>query len=354
MTYIHPAIRPLFALTLYVFMSGLALAAPLSDMRATWNKSLASIEKQSESAITVLQGQYSRALAAFESKCRKDGDLDALIAVRTEIKRFNDQEVVNAAETQTGHIQQLQKGYIDTIEKIPYDRATRILNLRDQYDRSLESQQTALTKSDHLEQALALKTERTTINQLPKVTAAQFLVAEWEADHPTPTPSEPTTTPSLTIKTPIAAPKNPATVFTGDNDDRIKKRFKEFVAHLEDSELSEAIDYISPAQRMKSGDAVIKMQLNFISQSLKFIENNPAMDYRLDSISVAEDGQTSTVIPKVLNRNTWKDQAPQTWVLIQGDWYMETPTKGQGAKQDINQRLPDLDRPRRSKKKRRK
>ena len=170
-----------------------AETSPWETLRKTFEES---IQKAGETSKAELDGkldQYVKALDQSAKNLQREGDLDALLAVKKEIERCQaekkvpDQTPANTAPV----IQKSQDDYRQWARQASLDKSRRILDLLAKYQVRLEVMKKEFTVKGQFDDALAVKTESEQADKIAAVQAARFAVADSEAATPAPTVSQP-------------------------------------------------------------------------------------------------------------------------------------------------------------------
>ncbi len=163
-----------------------------------------------------LKQQYVAALEAAVTKASAAGDLDGVVALRNEEKRFAgtnlfpEQDEVTDAAT----VKQIRAAVRAQIAKVEKDTAARTKALHAKYDQVLAQAQTQLTQRQRIEDALLVKAKREEVAKawLAGVPAPVAPVAVADQNKPrTATPLPPTTA-SRNVPPIISTPSQPIIV----------------------------------------------------------------------------------------------------------------------------------------------
>ena len=151
-----------------------------------------------------LKQQYVASLEAAVTKASSAGDLDGVVALRNEQKRFAGTNLFPEQDENgdPATVKQLRAVIRAQIARLEKDRATRTKALHAKYDQMLGQAQTQLTQRQRIEDALLVKAKR------------EEVAASWLSG-PSATPPPPPETPPPTVaveppKPPVSVPVKPA------------------------------------------------------------------------------------------------------------------------------------------------
>jgi len=170
-------------LSLLPALASSALDSDLPELdryRATFEAGVERIEKGHSESLKALPARYAASLKTLEAKLQKSADLDGVLAVRQERKRFEEQkEVPESAVLETpSALHDLQAQYRDAPNSLELARARKLTELAQNYLGALRKAQANFTRKGEIEKAVLLKTEIERVQSDPRITAAEFLVAD--------------------------------------------------------------------------------------------------------------------------------------------------------------------------------
>ena len=196
-----PVCYLLCILTLLAPHDAQAAQNPLASARQNYNKLVERNLADQIAARNRLLKSYSDTLNQALAKNQKAGNLDALLALRAEKKRFAASKTLPPMDTETSPIllpliQNFHKSLADVKQKT----SQRTLQSAERYTEHLNKMKTVLTQKGDIDNALAARAEIARVNSSSLVTEAQAALN-------TPEPKkEPTADkPSRTPRNPIAA-----------------------------------------------------------------------------------------------------------------------------------------------------
>ena len=160
-----------------------------------------------------LEAQYVASLEAAITKASSAGDLDGVVALRNEQKRFAETHMFPEQDeaTDAASVKQLRAATHTQLAKLSKDNAARARALHAKYDQFLAQTQTQLTQRQRIDDALLVKAKR------DEVAGAWLagLPAVAPADAPAkPAPPVAKTNPTVPVVPAVAAEKN---LFTNGN-----------------------------------------------------------------------------------------------------------------------------------------
>lgn len=136
-------------------------AADLEGLRAVYERELAKLNEEYLKDLAEAPSDYLKSLEALETAYQAAGELKALIAVRKERLRFqnNPDPAAVALATFPQKLQELQQGFMTNFKQIAERRAERIIELSRRYTSRLSALQRSLTRQGEIEQALQVMAE---------------------------------------------------------------------------------------------------------------------------------------------------------------------------------------------------
>ena len=173
----------LLRVTVGVFL-GLGLCSVygqgLKELEAFWVKNLAEVDK---AAAETRQGRplaYENALERMFQKVRGAGELDAALAVKKEIARFEVARKVVSTDvvSEPAGLRTLQEAWIRTAVDDQRTHAKKVIRLSEQYTEALDKLQKRLTVDNRLDEAVKVKTVKASVPGIDAVKRASFILAE--------------------------------------------------------------------------------------------------------------------------------------------------------------------------------
>jgi len=126
-----------------------------------FENSLLIIDASHMESVEKCRNAYAAALKAAEETATQKGDLDAVVKIRKEKTRFDQDRAVDDAIPSDAHplIQQAMQAYLKDINATESARAKSINELANKYLQHLESLKIRLTKDKKIEEALKVQKE---------------------------------------------------------------------------------------------------------------------------------------------------------------------------------------------------
>jgi len=168
-------------------------AATIEDYRRIFEDTSARIEATQTAATNAAMQRYVAGLGSAETRARKAGDLEELMACRTEKKRLSGQRTVPEPDEgeATASIRALRTAYRDALSKAKRERNRKMLELLTNYMKRLEALKKELVVAEKIDRARAVKDE---------LQRAEFMLAVLHAETPPATPPPAVPEPEPTIK----------------------------------------------------------------------------------------------------------------------------------------------------------
>ena len=146
-----------------------------SAARANYDSQLSGLESKYSGA-SEWPAEYKKSLTALGAALQGSGDLDGLIAVRAELKRFAGDNTIPAeavVEAPLG-LKELQEKYQKSKDHQSLDKSKAVVALADKYVAYLERQMKELTIAGDVDNALVARAEVKRVKTSAIVSAAQF------------------------------------------------------------------------------------------------------------------------------------------------------------------------------------
>ena len=145
---------------LAVLLALSCFVAELNDHRLSYERQLAGILADSESALQKLATQYNDALKSALAIVQQKGDLDATLALKAEIKRFAAERDLPRQPASASEVARLQGVYRRNLRNIELDEAKQIVELTHKYDAALLSMEKRLVTANRVDAAVNVREER--------------------------------------------------------------------------------------------------------------------------------------------------------------------------------------------------
>lgn len=141
---------------------------PLQAKKEPYELAISKANSLCHYQLETLSYQYISALENYAAEFQKQGDLDALLAVKSEIALFNKEGLVPEKNANGTHpsVIKLRQIYNDSRAQADTTKNQAIAELTDQYLAYLEELQKKLTQNGQLDQALLVRAEVTRIQEL--------------------------------------------------------------------------------------------------------------------------------------------------------------------------------------------
>jgi hypothetical protein len=299
-----------------VGMLAIPCAAPaqseaLAKMRKAFAAGVEKATLDSREKLDRLDGVYAEALARLRKKAQSDGDLDGLLALKEETKRFQSDGSVTEGDLSNASaaLLKLQQSFIASRGKAERAEAEAVVALAEKYDAALEALQTKLTRDDKLEEALATKQERNQLASHPSVSAARFALADAAARKPPP---------------PSRKPKPKPIVTQADHEAEIRRRHRTFYQSLAMRSTGSATRYVLPEDvRLKR--AAVTTRLRQVVDLVATLKKVGLIKHLTEPPEVTLRGtkEASVPTPFVQTRYGSRQNPPSRWVLVDGKWYID-------------------------------
>ena len=297
-------------------------ATYLDRGQATFENGLAKIKESDQARRNVLAKQYLQKLTGLAANYKSSGNLDPLIAVRTEKQRFTDEkDVAGTAPAEFPPLlARLYDGYSKLFEEQQQTYSKDITSFVGKYDLSLKNLQAKYTKVDLIEDALLVKEKRAEIAALPFIMDARALVETTESQQRDLQRQRAQMREDQTVAP--AAPGDVPNIFKGSDKKRIGDRYDEFIDTLMDEDYEGAAKLVDPDKIEKTGTAVVAAALKSFGPGLQVLKKLGAK-FRTGKISIADNGKEAVQIPVLNGPSDNKDADPVNWTKVRGEWYLQ-------------------------------
>lgn len=308
------------------------VAARLERYGKTYETELAKIDSEASGRIDTLNGQYLRSLGTLESSLQKAGRLEPLLAVKRERERFAAESSVGDSDLSEAvqELREVQDAFVAAAGNTELRQARATNELARKLDRTLEALTADLTRNGAFEDAVAVKTFREKTARRAEVTAADFVIAEAEAQAgpeaaPTPVPG--------------AEPEPAEDGMTVELACKlISKRYDEWCNRLSEGDVIGALaSCVDPRFTEKFGAEILKPYFDPAVEKLQEAKK-AGMHFDVGSIEVDLEAKTAVSLPRIRIGDQWHDQEDKVqWVCVDGDWYIDF-NDGKTKKQDKKER----------------
>jgi len=160
--------------------------AKLAQLRSIYEDSLAKCEWQYKEGVGDWPASYAKAIATLQAKMQRAGNLDGWSATNKELTRFKEESRItdDIIEKSPAMIRGIQRDYKNRRESYDVDRCKSIISLKDKYVARLSSLQKSLTRAGKIDEAFSVRSEIERVRKSEVVTAAEFMLADYEAARP--------------------------------------------------------------------------------------------------------------------------------------------------------------------------
>jgi hypothetical protein len=165
---------------LIIFSSHHAQAAELSQLEADWHKGLERIRQEYDAKLAKRHESYEEALKELAKRSQDEGDLDATLAIKKELGRYESERSVSAEDVveKPIRLKQLQDSWIQLHNSEMLEDARQTIALGERYGQALAHLQKTFTRDGKLDEAVKVREVRESLASLPEVSEARFVIAE--------------------------------------------------------------------------------------------------------------------------------------------------------------------------------
>ena len=155
------------------------LEGSLDSLKVVYEQATAKIESDYEQGVSALDTRYPQDLNALKARVQQAGDLNGVMAVDAEIRRFETERNIPdaAAPGMPDNLLALQVAQREARAALDRDRNTKTVALVKLYLRRLEEAKKSLTMAGKLDEALAVNAEIDRVKSNPAVMASDFAAA---------------------------------------------------------------------------------------------------------------------------------------------------------------------------------
>ncbi len=298
----------------------------LARLRATYTNELAKIERSHEEAVQTWREQYLVSLRGLEKFYKDAGQLEPLLDVQKEIRRFVQEKTLEDAGVASIYPELLrtQKAYLAAAKAVPVERARKVLRLSEMYDRNLQTLQENLTRQGDVDGALTVKNTRDQAQRRPDgeaVAGGEAAVVGLSTSTVQAVAEE--------VKPAIPGPQEGGIPQAGGGgllESRISARFDELCGMVRRQDFESAVALVEPAYVSEQGAKATRMRLRYVFSYLIVKES----DGRLQStITVSAADRRAALVPWMMSGTVKKEYPPMSWVFVDNEWYVSL--KGTGT-----------------------
>ncbi len=155
-----------------------------SLLAATYEQHVEAAERDAGQSRTRLRDAYGKALVDLEQTLRKEGDLEGLVALRTESTRFKESGRLPTTTSDGPHprLRELCENVRGAIDRIELGKSRKVVSLTESYIAALDKLKTQLTTDGKFDEALGVRDEIANVRADAVYTAAQFVLASAAVD----------------------------------------------------------------------------------------------------------------------------------------------------------------------------
>ena len=150
-----------------------ASGADVASYRDTYQQKLSEIIWESGTSEVQAVRLYQQGVEELLARVKRDGDLDRAKAAMAELDRFATNHMMSRAIPDIPEHLPIQAAYTRRMKAVEWSRASRIITLTTQYDAALERLEKTLVAGDQLQDAQAVRSERTRAMQSPLLQEAK-------------------------------------------------------------------------------------------------------------------------------------------------------------------------------------
>ncbi len=308
------------------FAVGASGLPDLARLRTTYTNELAKIDRSHDDAVQAWRDQYLASLRGLEKFYRDAGQLEPLLDVQKELRRFVQEKTLEESGVTSNYPELLraQKAYLAAAKALPAERARRVLRLSEMYDRTLQTLQENLTRQGDVDGALTVKNTRDQAQRRPEGEAAS-------GSEPAVSGVSTSTVQALPEEVALTMPKPqeggiPRPGGAGLFESRISDRFDELCAMVRRQDFESAVALVEPAYVSEQGAKATRMRLRFVFSYLIMKESEGRLQSTITG-SLAD--RRATLVPWVTSGTGRKEYPPMSWVFVDNEWYVSM--KGAGT-----------------------
>jgi len=158
-------------------------ASRVAALRAVYAKEQGKLSKELATRRKAVMRVYGEKLAVLEKHYQRAGELEFVLAVRSERSRFDGDRTieVTAGSDLPAALRQLQRDCRETLDAAQLENSRTLIRLTDRYVSHLEGLVKQLTRDNKMEQALNVRQEVEAVKVGEAYQAAVFAVADHDA-----------------------------------------------------------------------------------------------------------------------------------------------------------------------------
>ncbi len=291
----------------------------VSRLRKTYDAELARIDASRKESIQLLRDKYLVSLDRLEKAMQEAGRLEVIMAVRKERERYKADKSLPAPgeDVDAPELASMCHNFVAAVRSEELDHARKTVTLAGQYERSLAALQERYTREGKYDAAIAVKNERGLAGGRPEVTAAEFTIADSEAEQR----AEEAAAARLE-DTAELPPATPARAYSGSAENYITKRYRQFRDAITAEDWKTAIGIVNPHVVRKRGEDVVKLQMQIALPFLKVAKALGA-EVQPGSVTLYMNDARARLETRAWIDNRWRTGKPTFWTEVAGDWYIE-------------------------------
>jgi hypothetical protein len=170
--------RLLLLAVMLLTLAGHATANDLATYKQTYDKQLEDIASSYGLGMLKLEQQYNQALNGLLIKAKRAGSLETTTAVMQETERFKKSKIMPELPAKLFDLQHIQSSYATQASRLEAEKCEKLIIMVSRYDKALERLQMQLVSTSALDQAHAVKSERTRVHDSPAVVSARQRLSE--------------------------------------------------------------------------------------------------------------------------------------------------------------------------------
>jgi hypothetical protein len=311
------------------------LGTVIPRLRKTFDTELTGIEASRKEKIKQLQEKYLVSLDRLEDAMQGAGRLEVIMAVRKERDRYGADRSLPTSDVggDAPELAAMCRNFVAAVRTEELSSSQKVVTLVRQYDRSLAALQERYTREGKYDLALAVKAEREAAGAQPEIMAAEFTIADAEAEREAEKAAA-----ARAEETAVTEPESPAAAFEGSAEDYITGRYKVFRDAITGEDWTTAIGIVNPQVVRKRGEESVKLQMQFVLPILKVAKAFGTV-IQPGTVSLYEDDTRARLETRVWVDGRWKAGKPTFWTQVDDDWFIELKAPsaaGQGDDDDDN------------------
>lgn len=334
--------RFLLRVSLVFLLSSLRLAGAetVEDLRSIYEKNSNSIQDSYLAQSLQLMQDYGRALDDLEKRVQKQGDLQSVLAMRAEKKRFETEKTYGTPPEKgaTSSIALLQGRFQKAAIEIEMNKNGQIISLVDKYVRKLMSIERELTVAGKIDEAVKMQDERKRIMEDAEVVSARTALSAPAVEEPKGGQAPPAEAP--VVKKTDAKSGTAAGILAGKGPDWIEVKLDgdSDITHYGAAMVSMAGGRRDPDRKVLAGIKGL-----FVSNRVKLSWKKEDNLYVTDVDMVVPAVKSGAVKGKVVDKSSiWIDVEPKDGGPVERympHWRGGMPKDGGGLDKDVLQAI---------------